>query len=159
MARAHLAPSPPGFLARLGRATCSIRLSTKLLKTVRRNVTTPPLTHSQYPFLLSRPYQQLEPVLAALTHSAPRTPTPPAAPSQQPTMRAASILALGCYAAVSSAKDILDDIEDSAQEASSSVASAVESVTSSAVEKPTFTVSPAIESSNMGALPLPPSPC
>jgi calnexin len=56
-------------------------------------------------------------------------------------MRAASILALGCYAAVSSAKDILDDIEDSAQEASSSVASAVESVTSSAIEKPTFTVS------------------
>jgi calnexin len=56
-------------------------------------------------------------------------------------MRAASIIALGCYAAVSSAKDILDDIEDSAQEASSSVASAVESVTSSAIEKPTFTVS------------------
>jgi len=54
-------------------------------------------------------------------------------------MRAASILALGCYAAVSSAKDILDDIEDSAQEATSSVASAVESVTSSAIEKPTFT--------------------
>jgi calnexin len=56
-------------------------------------------------------------------------------------MRAASILALGCYAAVSSAKDILDDIEESAQEATSSVASAVESVTSSAIEKPTFTVS------------------
>ena len=58
-------------------------------------------------------------------------------------MRAASILALGCYAAVASAKDVLEDIEDSAQEASSSVASAVESVTSSAVEKPTFTVSAA----------------
>jgi len=58
-------------------------------------------------------------------------------------MRAASILALGCYAAVSSAKDIVDDIEESAQEATSSVASAVESVTSSAISKPTFTVSPA----------------
>ena len=62
-------------------------------------------------------------------------------------MRAASILALGCYAAVSSAKDVLEDIEDSAQDATSSVASAVESVTSSAVSKPTFTVSLAIGSS------------
>ena len=59
-------------------------------------------------------------------------------------MRAASLLALGCYAAVAQSKDVLDDIDDSAAEASSSVASAVESVTSSAVEKPTFTVSIAI---------------
>lgn len=75
----------------------------------------------------SHTHTQLEPVLAAILN-----------------MRAASILALGCYAAVSSAKDILDDIEDSAQEATSSVASAVESVTSSAIEKPTFTVSIAV---------------
>jgi hypothetical protein len=74
----------------------------------------------------SHTHTQLEPVLAATLN-----------------MRAASILALGCYAAVSSAKDILEDIEDSAQEATSSVASAVESVTSSAIEKPTFTVSTA----------------
>lgn len=59
-------------------------------------------------------------------------------------MRAASLLALGAFAAVGHSKDVLDDIDESAQEASSSVASAVESVTSSAVEKPTFTVSTAI---------------
>jgi len=69
-------------------------------------------------------------------------------------MRAASILALGCYAAVSSAKDVLDDIEESAQEATSSVASAVESVTSSAVSKPTFTVSTAIGSSAIATQPM-----
>jgi hypothetical protein len=80
----------------------------------------------QHLLTLTHTHTQLEPVLAATLN-----------------MRAASILALGCYAAVSSAKDILDDIEDSAQEATSSVASAVESVTSSAIEKPTFTVSTA----------------
>lgn len=58
-------------------------------------------------------------------------------------MRAAALLALGCYAAFSKA-DVVDDLEDTATEASSSVASVVESVTSSAVDQPTFTVSPAI---------------
>lgn len=53
-------------------------------------------------------------------------------------MRVTSLLALGCYAAISRA-DVLDDVEDAANEASSSVASAAESVTSSAVAKPTFT--------------------
>ena len=89
--------------------------------------------------------QQLERVLAVFYSQRDQQETPQL-PSQQPTMRAASILALGCYAAVSSAKDVLEDIEDSAQDATSSVASAVESVTSSAVSKPTFTVSPAIGS-------------
>jgi len=74
-------------------------------------------------------------------------------------MRAASILALGCYAAVSSAKDVLEDIEDSAQDATSSVASAVESVTSSAVSKPTFTVSLAIGTFLPFSPPMPLSQC
>ena len=55
-------------------------------------------------------------------------------------MRVNALLALGFCAAVSRA-DVLEDLEDTATEASSSVASAVESVTSSAVSKPTFTVS------------------
>ena len=55
-------------------------------------------------------------------------------------MRAATVFALGCYAAVSYA-DVLDDVSSAATEATSSVASAVESVASSLVEKPTFTVS------------------
>lgn len=55
-------------------------------------------------------------------------------------MRVNALLALGLCAAVSRA-DVLDDLEDTATEASSSVVSAVESVTSSAVSKPTFTVS------------------
>lgn len=55
-------------------------------------------------------------------------------------MRVNALLALGLCAAVSRA-DVLDDIEDAATEATSSVASVVESVTSSAVSKPTFTVS------------------
>jgi hypothetical protein len=50
----------------------------------------------------------------------------------------ASILALGCAALVGA--DVLDDVKDAGAEASSSVASAVESVTSSMVQKPTFTV-------------------
>lgn len=55
-------------------------------------------------------------------------------------MRVSALLALGVYAAVSRA-DVVEDLEDTATEASSSIASAVESVTSSAVSKPTFTVS------------------
>lgn len=55
-------------------------------------------------------------------------------------MRVSALLALGVYAVASHA-DVVDDLEDAATEASSSVASAVESVTSSAVSKPTFTVS------------------
>lgn len=58
---------------------------------------------------------------------------------QLPSMRVSTLLTLGC-AAVLSRADVLDDIEDAGAEASSSVASVVESVTSSAVEKPTFTV-------------------
>lgn len=54
-------------------------------------------------------------------------------------MRVAALLALGCYAAIASA-DVVDDIEDTAEDVSSSAASVVESVTSSAVDKPTFTV-------------------
>ena len=56
-------------------------------------------------------------------------------------MRVTALLALGCYAAIAHAKDEVDDDTGIVSEASSSVASAVESVTSSAVEKPTFTVS------------------
>lgn len=62
-------------------------------------------------------------------------------------MRAAALLALGCYAAIARA-DVADTLEDAsssvvsaATDASSSVGSVVESVTSSAVDKPTFTVS------------------
>lgn len=62
-------------------------------------------------------------------------------------MRVNALLALACSAAIARA-DILDDVEDAAEEVSSSVASVVESVTTSAVEKPTFTVSP----------PMPPLP-
>lgn len=54
-------------------------------------------------------------------------------------MRAASLLALGCYAAIASA-DVSDSVESVATEATSSVESVVGSVTSSAVDKPTFTV-------------------
>lgn len=52
-------------------------------------------------------------------------------------MRVTALLALGCYAAVCRG-DVADDVD----EVSSSVASVVESVTSSAVDKPTFTVRP-----------------
>lgn len=54
-------------------------------------------------------------------------------------MRVNALLAFGALAAVSRA-DVLEDLEDTATQASSSVASVVESVTSSAVSKPTFTV-------------------
>jgi len=57
-----------------------------------------------------------------------------------PKMRVNALLALGAYAALSKA-DLADEISDSLNEASSSVGSVVESVTSSAVSKPTFTVS------------------
>lgn len=59
-------------------------------------------------------------------------------------MRATALLALGCYAATARAVDDLEDagssVSSAAAEASSSVASIIESVTSSAVSKPTFTV-------------------
>ena len=62
-------------------------------------------------------------------------------------MRVTALLALGCYAAIARA-DVADDAEDAASsvssaatEASSSATSVVESVTSSAVSKPSFTVS------------------
>ena len=55
-------------------------------------------------------------------------------------MRVNALLALGACAALSKA-DIGDDIAAAVDEASSSAGSVVESVTSSAVSKPTFTVS------------------
>ena len=68
---------------------------------------------------------------------------------QLPSMRFTTLLALGCYAAIVRA-DLADDAEEAASSVSSAAAKAassaesvVESVTSSAVEKPTFTVSPA----------------
>lgn len=65
-------------------------------------------------------------------------------------MRFTPLLALGCYVAIASA-DVVEDVESAAAEASSSAASVVESVTSSAVEKPTFTVGPN-RSSNLAGL-------
>ena len=59
-------------------------------------------------------------------------------------MRATALLALGCYAAFAAAADddsVADSLNEAAAEVSSSAASVVESVTSSAVDKPTFTVS------------------
>jgi len=53
-------------------------------------------------------------------------------------MRVSALLALGAYAAVSSALEV-EDLENAATEATSSVASVVESVTASAISKPTFT--------------------
>jgi calnexin len=55
-------------------------------------------------------------------------------------MRVTALLALGCYAAIARA-EVAEDVADAAAEASSSVGSIIESVTSSAVDKPTFTVS------------------
>ena len=55
-------------------------------------------------------------------------------------MRATLLTALGCYAALAHA-DAADSVSSAATEASSSVASVVESVSSSLIEKPTFTVS------------------
>ena len=61
-------------------------------------------------------------------------------------MHVNALLALGCYAAIARA-DVADNLEDAsssvgsaATEASSSAASVVESVTSSAIDRPTFTV-------------------
>jgi hypothetical protein len=145
-------PASQGFLAPLKQASCSDPPAIKDgLPLGKPRLTTPtPLPH----LFLSLPHipaaracSRCSSLTACLTH-------PPHPHTQQPTMRAASILALGCYAAVSSAKDVLDDIEESAQEATSSVASAVESVTSSAIAKPTFTVSIAIGSSATATEPM-----
>ena len=62
-------------------------------------------------------------------------------------MRVNALIALGSYAAIAQAQDGLADaassVSSAAGEASSSVGSVVESVTSSAISKPTFTVSTA----------------
>ena len=62
-------------------------------------------------------------------------------------MRVNALIALGSYAAIAQAQDGLADaassVSSAAGEASSSDGSVVESVTSSAVSKPTFTVSTA----------------
>ena len=66
-------------------------------------------------------------------------------------MRVSALLALACTAAFARA-DVLDDVEDVVEDAASSISSAadevtssatsvIESVTTSAIEKPTFTVS------------------
>lgn len=66
-------------------------------------------------------------------------------------MRVTSLLALGACAVVSRA-DVVEDLGDAATEASSSVVSAVESVTSSAVSKPTFTVCVCHHSGGLGSV-------
>jgi len=55
-------------------------------------------------------------------------------------MHLKSLVAAALLSAVAYA-DVVDDVKEGASGASSSVSSAVESVTSSAVQKPTFTVS------------------
>ena len=62
-------------------------------------------------------------------------------------MRVNALLALGACAAFAKA-DIADEVADALKDGSSSAGSIVESVTSSAVSKPTFTVSIPITSFN-----------
>lgn len=113
-------PAEHDFTSSRQVALSTLRRLLKRLHATRPFLTPHPLNHLVFPSLFSRP----PPLCLFLFHHTRHT---------LPTMRANALLALGCYAAVASARDVLE-------EESSSVSSAASSAVASDSALPEFTV-------------------